>query len=180
MSPGSLARLRALVPPPAQPFEPADPARWPDVEQALGTRLPADYKAFVETYGSGLFDGFLYVFNPFSADEDGNLLDQRHTMLGAYEWRRRQAPAELPLPSFPEPGGLLPLGRTQNGDQLHWLTEGEPDRWPVVVFPARVNEHERYDLGVVDFLAGLLGGELGGGTFPADFLAEQPHRFEPG
>lgn len=33
-----------------------------------------------------------------------------------------------------ELGGLLPWGATSNGDLLCWLTDGDPDTWPTVVW----------------------------------------------
>ena len=40
-----LGRLRQLLPPPADPVEPAWPAGWAEVEGALGTELPSDFNA---------------------------------------------------------------------------------------------------------------------------------------
>jgi SMI1-KNR4 cell-wall len=174
-----LDRLRRLAPPPDTPIETGHPARWPAVEAAIGTTLPADYKVFIATYGTGMFDDFLYVFNPFAGDADVNLLRQREVVLGAHAWLRERVPEAAPLPAFPEPGGLLPLGRTQNGDQLYWLTEGEPDRWPIVAFASRSSEPERHELTLVPFLARLLGGTLGSGVFPPE-LGEDGHVFTPG
>jgi hypothetical protein len=174
-----LDRLRRLAPPPEIPLEPGHPARWPAVEAALGTALPADYKAFVAAYGTGMFDDFLYVFTPFATDSDGNLLRQRDVALQAFTWLRERVPEVAPLPAFPEPGGLLPLGRTQNGDQLFWLTEGEPDGWPVVAFASRSTEPERHELGLVAFLARLLSGTLPTAVFPPE-LGEGVHLFTPG
>jgi hypothetical protein len=28
---------------------------------------------------------------------------------------------------------VLPLGRTDNGDELYWVTDGDPDDWPVAL-----------------------------------------------
>ena len=47
-------------------------------------------------------------------------------MLAAYRQTRARFPERLPLPPFPEQGGVLPLGRTDNGDELYWVTQGPP------------------------------------------------------
>jgi hypothetical protein len=70
----SLERLRSLAPPPDEPLEPGVPEQWKRVEAELGSELPGDFKRFTELYGSGKFDDFLYLLNPFSADPDGNLV----------------------------------------------------------------------------------------------------------
>lgn len=36
------------------------------------------------------------------------------------------------VPLWPEPGGFLPFGDSIDGDQLGWLTCGEPDEWPLI------------------------------------------------
>ena len=114
-----LERLRELLPPPADPVEPGRPGGWPAVERGLGTGLPGDFKAFTELYGSGKMDDFLFLFNPFTAGQDGNLLVEKDRVLTAYRQTRARFPDRLPLPAFPEPGKMLPLGRTDNDDELH-------------------------------------------------------------
>jgi hypothetical protein len=175
----SLDRLREIVPPPATPAETGEQGRWPEVERSLGTSLPADFKAFTATYGSGAFDGFLYLFNPFAPDGPGNLLFEREETLRAYAETRAKFPDKLPLPPFPEPGGVLPLGRSDNGDELYWVTQGDPDGWQVTVLAARASRQETFEQGVTAFLAELLAGRLSTRVFPRSFLDRRPHTFEP-
>jgi hypothetical protein len=174
-----LERLRAVAPPPARPVEAGEPRRWPEVEAAIGTALPGDFKAFTELYGSGKFDDLLYLLNPFAADPDGNLVRQRDPMLAAYAETRAKFPRRLPLPPWPEPGGLLPLGRSDNGNELYWLTEGKPDSWGVVTFAARSTRHERHPHPVTEFLARLLSAELDSKVLPESLQRPTPHRFVP-
>jgi hypothetical protein len=96
-------------------------------------------------------DDFLYLFNPFAAGQDGNLLAEKDRVLAAYRQTRARFPDRLPLPPFPEPGGVLPLGRTDNGDELYWVTDGDPDDWPVA-------------LGRVSRIGGEFGLGAGGGV----------------
>ena len=92
----TLERLRAIVPPPEAPVEAGSEDGWPKVEAALGTALPDDYKRFTQLYGSGKFDDFLWLFNPFTAGEDGNLLDEKDAVLAAYAETRAKFPERLP------------------------------------------------------------------------------------
>lgn len=174
-----LERLRSMVPPPAEPLEPGVPDRWPRVEAELGTGLPDDFKRFTELYGSGKFDDFLYLLNPFAADPAGSLLGASDTMLVAYVQTRAKFPERLSLPPWPEPGGLLPLGRSDNGNELYWLTEGEPANWAVVAFAGRSTQHEIHRHPVTGFLARLLSGELDTRVFPDGFVRRASHRFVP-
>jgi hypothetical protein len=174
-----LDRLLSITPPPATPLEPGVPDGWPWVEAELGTALPEDFKRFTELYGSGKFDDFLYLLNPFAADPAGNLVAARDGMLAAYAETRAKFPDRLPLPPWPEPGGVLPLGRSDNGNELYWLTGGEPASWPVVAFAARSTRHEVHQCPVTEFLARLLSGDLETHVFPERFMRRPSHEFVP-
>jgi hypothetical protein len=174
-----LERLQQVLPPPADPVEPGRPDGWPAVERKLGTELPGDFKAFTELYGSGTVDDFLYLFNPFAVGEDGNLLVEKDRVLAAYRQTRTRFPDRLPLPPFPEPGGLLPLGRTDNGDELYWVTDGDPDQWPVALLEARATLQELHRMPVAEFLAALATNHLASRILPGDVLGRPGHRFIP-
>jgi len=174
-----LERLRELLPPPAEPVEPGRPDGWAAVEATLGTRLPADFKAFTELYGSGTVDDFLYLFNPFASGQGGNLLVEKDQVLAAYRQTRARYPELLPLPPFPDAGGVLPLGRTENGDELYWVTEGDPDDWPVALLESRAALQELHRMPVTGFLAALAANELASRVLPADLLRRPSHRFIP-
>ena len=174
-----LERLRQLLPPPAAPQEPGRPEGWAEVEAAMGTGLPEDFKAFTELYGSGKVDDFLYLFNPFAEGQDGNLLFEKDRVLAAYAETRAKFPQRLPLPPFPEAGGVLPLGRTDNGDELYWATGGATGDWPVVLLEARAARQELHHLPVTGFLAALAAGELVTRVLPEELVHRPTHEFIP-
>jgi hypothetical protein len=98
-------------------------------------------------------------------------------MLAGYRETRAKFPDRLPLPPWPDPGGLLPLGRSDNGNELYWLTGGPADAWPVVAFAGRSTRHEVHRHPVTAFLALLLSGELSTSVFPDSFLRRTAHEF---
>jgi hypothetical protein len=174
-----LERLRSLLPPPANPVEPGRLDGWPAVEAALGTGLPPDFKAFTELYGSGKVDDFLYLFNPFAQGQDGNLLFEKDRVLAAYAETRARFPERLPLPPFPEPGGVLPLGRTDNGDELYWVTRGQPAEWGVALLESRAARQEVHRLPVTGLLTALAAGELQTDVLPDGVVRRPSHEFVP-
>jgi hypothetical protein len=137
-------------------------------------KLPSDYKAFIERYGSGTIDHFLWVLNPFSANKNANLLEQRESILNAVRELKKDWPDQHPYNLFPEPSGLLPFGGSDNGDMVFWLTDGEPDEWRVVVNAARDPEYDRFDCNMTDFLAGILTRRIRSIVFPDGFPSPQP------
>ncbi len=173
-----ITELIALVPPPASPVATGSAEGWRAIARAIGHALPADHRAVIGTYGAGRFDDWLTVFSPFTPDGPGNLLYEQRTILAGYRWRRRAFPDRHLLPAHPEPGGLLPFGRTDNGDELHWLTTGDPQRWTVVTFAARSATPEPFAGGLLPFLIAVLEGRQRPSWLPDDLPAPD-HRFVP-
>ncbi len=154
----SLRSLQQVAPPPSIPLETGTPADWPRAEAALPLALPPDYREFIQAYGSGCFRRFLWPLNPVSEDENLNLAAQAPLLIWGLAEAKKRDTATLPFPVHPEPGGLFPWGRTENGDTLCWLTDDDPARWPVVVAYGAGGAAERFDRSTTTFLFQWLSG----------------------
>lgn len=163
--------------PPARPVEPPTSADM-DVFESEFARLPSDFVSFLETYGTGAVDNFIWIFNPASKNPNLNLLKQAKVQLNTFREIRAQEKGQVPYPLFPEEGGLLPFGITDNGDVLFWKTSADPQQWTIVIADSRAPEYEEHQLALTDFLLKLLDGELSSGIFPDDMPSENP-MFEP-
>lgn len=162
--------LRA-VPPPAEPFEAFD-GPWDLIEKALRTALPQDYKDFVRIYGSGYFMELVRIPVARSREPLGRLVTN------AEFTSRTFFPEDLGTYSFwPTPGGFIPFGSTDFGDQLLWLPRGEPDNWRVVVWGRGFGTYETFDCDMTGFLAGLATGDILPEEFPEILPCE--HLFTP-
>jgi hypothetical protein len=144
-------RWTELVPPPGRP----DPVDWAAVQASLGTALPADYKAYVDTYGLGCVGELFWVLHPAGTPDRLNLGDQ---------WAAAREPAPLLTPP-PRPlgrvPGLLPCAIDEDGGVLHWHADGpDPDRWTVVYRDEDGGAWQPYDLGLVGFLLAVFTGDL--------------------
>lgn len=168
--------LTDILFPPELPIE-NHGSLWPEVEHELEARLPHDYKTFIDSYGTGKINSFILIFNPFSTNQYVNLKDQAHRQLDALRTLIKGGES-CPYPLFPEPGGLLPVGITDNGDVIHWLTKGSSDAWSVVVNDSRSPEYEEFDCDLTSFLASILTRDIRSKIFPESFPNTQP-RFEP-
>jgi hypothetical protein len=149
---------------------------WESLEQRIGTALPADYKNFVDSYGSGYIGQFLIVFCPGLENKNidlENKLEQIKDVL----LQLKMAGEKIPYPIFPEEGGVFPFAQTDNGDFIYWETKGDPDDWPVVVNEARGARWESFGLSMTDFLARILSRRLKCKIFPDDFPPRRP-KFE--
>jgi hypothetical protein len=166
--------LVEIMSPPQNPAE-ASGEPWDRVEARIGTILPDDYKVFIETYGSGRIDPFIWVLNPFSSRKYINLLGQRVMQLSALKEPKDKFDDECPYPLYPESGGLLPCAMTDNGDVIHWLTVGPANEWSIVVNGGRVPVYKSYRMNLTAFLAGLLTGTVRCSIFPQDAFVEKPN-----
>jgi hypothetical protein len=169
-------RLGEVLPPPDNPLEVPDPDGWEEVEGILGARLPADYKSFLSTYGTGSVDGFLLVLNPFSARPALRVQDFGQEMLRVLRENRADGTEEPPFPIHPEPGGLFPWGATDNGDWCYWVTEPttDPERWSIAVNMSRGPEWFSHPGPLTAFLTDLLSGSVRIPFLPDDFPSESP------
>jgi len=165
----TIERLMAVVPPPVAPFEAFHGGAWDLIEAELGTPLPQDYKDFVRLYGCGEFMEFLTIHVPRSRSQYVRLEAEAYAVARlAGELADDELP--FPYPFWPTPGGLLACGKTDNGDNLFWLTRGSPDDWTVVVWGRGSGEFEAFDCGLTDFLAGVATGGIEPEDFPEDML----------
>lgn len=169
-------RILALMPPPRSPVETGTPASWAAAEAALHTSLPADYRRFIETYGSGSIDEFVTVLNAHSSMPSYRLDDYGETMLEVTRELRAGGIVPIPFPLYPEPGGLLPWGVTANGDWGYWIMDpaDSPDAWGVVVSVDRGPDWFRHPGPLTRFLAEILDGSTRVPFFPDDFPSSEP------
>jgi hypothetical protein len=190
-----LERLAGLLPPPA--CEVTAPP-WQAAEVELGFAFPADFRAFVERYGTGEITrparnnpnvGVTAIeVHAISRDASwgrapgfrgfGEMLDSVHRTFSG-------APAEdfsgVVYGFHPDPGGMVSWGTNEAGDEFFWLPTGsDSDQWPVVMWARGPVEAYRFEGGMVKFLLALFDGDhpasslLGGAgiqwTMHADWL----------
>lgn len=174
----SIEALLKVIEPPTNPTEADHEISWHYIESSLGLTLPNDFKEFIQRFGTGALLDFLWVFNPFSSNEYLNFMQQINTQLDALRFLVRDTSLEeCPYSLYPEPGGLLPWGMTENGDILFWCTEGNPKDWTVVVMASRSPTYEEYNESLTGFLAKLILQEIKSRIFPS--LSDSIPLFQP-
>ncbi|MQY31284.1 SMI1/KNR4 family protein [Nocardia aurantia] len=158
----SIPGLTSVLRPSPLPTVAAPP--WADIEQAIGTRLPGDYREFIELYGNGSINHELSVWYPALRRTDARvvltaLVDDTLPEPGSVGEFVDARPGEPELCAFPEPGGLLQWGSTNGADMFFWETAGDdPDQWPVIAFHHFDCTFHRYDGGMADFLTAVADG----------------------
>jgi hypothetical protein len=176
----ALERLAKMVPPPASPLELEREPACLTFSDGEPVHFSPDYLALVDTYGSGWFKesgdiGMIAEIHNPRAVAYRNIFDGEHEFLRrckAEERRGKSGYAAYEI--FPASPGLNQWGYAEGRKAYHWLTEGPPCRWPIIV----MWEFEFFasdDMSVVEFLEKLLAGELDAG-FLAD--AKTPLRLD--
>jgi hypothetical protein len=156
--------LSQILLPPSMPIETS--GSWDNVENQLGTKLPQDYKDFIEVFGSGIIGRFVTVLNPFSSRPGLNLIVQSKLQLAALSVLRDNFSEPNPYKLYPANGGLLPVAITDNGDVVHWLTTEDVTGWTMVVNEARSPDFQHFACNLTTFLAGILNKSITCRAFP--------------
>jgi hypothetical protein len=149
--------LLALVPPPTQPTDPGSESAKAEVEKRLGLPLPKDIYDYASRYGTGMFSDTLIVHNPFAPD----YFDLIGEVSRCYhELKQSEGDAVIPLDVYPTRPGLLVCGSEVNGGMIFWLTDGEPDKWPLILMTVDF-QFERRNSSLTTFLAQVFSGHTG-------------------
>ncbi len=164
----TLEHLARVLPPPTHPYNTGTPDRWDAVEKSLGFVLPADYKEFTDTYGTGLIAGFMVVLNPFVANPPDNLLQGTDRWLEFLRIARTFDEQAIPYSLYPETEGLFPWATTDKEQTLLWHRAGLPDEWATVVCDR--SRCWRYERTMTDLLASWLSWEQVYEPFPVWYL----------
>lgn len=170
----ALESLLEIMTPPVLPVENVGDVDWINIEELLGVGLPADYKQFINVFGTGEIGEFLLPFNPFSKNENLNLLEQIKRRL---DFMRKMIESfgekECPYPLYPHPSGLLPWGCTGNGDMLFWLMDADVNNWAIVVYAPHDELFEHYKESMTSFLEKLITGDIVSQPIPNDFINKE-------
>jgi hypothetical protein len=165
-----ITHLKRIMPPPRKPVSTGTPAQWQAVEKRLTLTLPEDYKQFVGTYGAGSINGHIFIANPFSERDWDNLVERVRSKAAALRHWKQEHPKDIPYDVWPTPGGLLPLGSTDVGDNLFWRTRGKPDAWTIVLSSRGGDGWVELDCGLAAFLRRMFQEDIQVGFWPPEWL----------
>jgi len=147
--------LTVIARPPVHPVGAGAKLDWHREEEKWKLRFPDDYKWLIENYGSGRFTDFFGISNPFHTPA-GDIPHEEFVRLRLEGLRYTQEAIPehaAALPHYPARGGLFPIGYTDNGGTIFWLTQGDPNHWQIVCMTnAYTNDFDRYELSLVAFL----------------------------
>ncbi|ARJ71025.1 hypothetical protein [Paracoccus contaminans] len=159
--------LAAIMPPPAE-TRAAAPQDWAAAEAALNTALPDDFKRYAETWGPAYVGGFLYTCAPAHQNSNVDLVENARYVSDALSTLKSHHPDRYSAAVFPEAGGFLANGRTDNGDFLGWMTRGsDPNAWPAAIWGDEDGAPQVFEgMGFGQMIHGIVAGTLRPEAFP--------------
>ncbi|MEV6995671.1 SMI1/KNR4 family protein [Streptomyces sp. NPDC093228] len=131
---------------------------WAVVEAAWGLEFPSDYKNVIAHYGDVRLGGYLHVIAPTAVTPDTwDEADARRGSMGFITADTRATLADTePTNIDAEPEELVTWGTATSADLFCWLTRGEPDKWPLLVFCHGEDAWVQHDFGMAEFLIRVL------------------------
>lgn len=169
-----LISIIRVMPPPVGKSAGVSSESWRAIQDSLGLELPKDYRDFIDAYGTGRIDDFIWVLSPFAKNQYLNLCSQSKIILDAQKQFHSESGVKSAFTYFPDTNGLFPWGGTDNGDVLFWHCVGDPSRWNVVVRDSRSSRWRSFDLNMTAFLYAVVTKELIVDVFPDDFPSNSP------
>ena len=134
-------------------------------------RFPIDYKLFINNYGEGGINEFLWILSLFSKYENLNTVKKFYEMKEAYEIMKKELPEICEFEFWDDGKGIFPWGVTDNGDELFWnYTENSVD---IVIFSSWYADKQIYSCGIVEFLIKKKKKWKKCSIFPDDFIREE-------
>jgi hypothetical protein len=158
--------LKKIVTPPNTPTNNGSLEQFAEIEIELGLQFPSDYKELIVTYGDGCWQGFWYLLNPFTKNTNLNLIAQAsregasgYDILSA-ERAEKEMEVSYPHAIWPDENGLFPWGITDNGGRFFWVTGGNPAQWPIIYYPSRDPDFQKYEMRIFELVLGAVSGTL--------------------
>jgi hypothetical protein len=164
-----LEKLKQILPPPNRVADVVKKISWEDIEDNIKLTFPDDYKEFIRCYGIGQICDFINIDVPVNF----NLyLEETKNLCNNYLSIKSMFPNKYNYRVYPKPNSLYPLGTTDNGDELWWLTDPNPIKWRIVVYGSRSWDHYEYSMSLSEFLYKILIKTIRCDAFPASFPDE--------
>lgn len=165
----SLSHLKTILVPPHSPSENGDKDVWPPID--VNISFPDDYVDFIKSYGTGRIADFIALFNPFTKNVDLNFFEQKKLILEDFNYLINEDSDYYNYTLYPNKGGLLPVGVTDNGDYFFWVVSNveNSNLWGTAIVASRSPDVEYFDVNITSLLAGILSKKIKPDSLPGNF-----------
>lgn len=168
-----LSHLKIILVPPHSPSENGDKDIWPPID--VNISFPDDYVDFTKSYGTGRIADFIALFNPFTKNDDLDFFEQKKPILEDFNYLIDEDSDYYNYTLYPNKGGLLPVGVTDNGDYFFWVVSNveNSNLWGTAIVASRSPDVEYFDMNITSLLAGILSKKIKPDSLPGNFPYKQ-------
>ncbi|MDE1186003.1 MAG: SMI1/KNR4 family protein [Pantoea sp.] len=165
----TISHLKNILIPPHSQNENGAGETWPLIDGQI--TFPTDYIEFIESYGTGRIADFIAILNPFTKNEDINFFEQKKLILEDFNYLINEDSSYYKYNLYPNKGGLLPVGITDNGDYLFWVVfdAEKSDEWGTAIIASRSPDVEYFNEKITSLLLGVLDKKIKPASFPDAF-----------
>ena len=136
--------------------------RWDHFEkdETIKVNFPKDYQYFIDNLGTGLIREFIWVLNAHSEYDSFNPFQVALSRKKDYEYLFDGVDYSFGYTFFPARNGLLPFGRTINGDYIYWLIDDLKHNKSSILILDEEDELEKFEMSFSEFILAIMKGEL--------------------
>ncbi|MFD6189706.1 hypothetical protein [Streptomyces sp. NPDC060275] len=161
----ALPLLKSLCPPPTHP----------EVGRATrSSTIPASHNDLIETYGTGCFDEFIWIFAVDATSAQLDITERTRELRNILRSKELTAVRHDLGDNGFHVNDLVQWGVTDNADVLAWITRGKPEEWPTSIIQAGQLRAVVSPRSSTATILDLLTGSTVVPFFPPDFPGDQP------
>ena len=143
---------------------------WEKIEQQFDIKFPLEYKAFIDKYGGGAINDFLWILSPFSENVNLNSVSVFQNMKHYEALAKEQNNYESPFDFYDGMEGLFPFALSDNGDEIFF--DYKNGNINIEVYESREMEPVVFTSGFNKFLIDILSNNQYKGLFADEFLLD--------
>lgn len=133
-----------------------EPRDWGRMRAPNGAPFPSDYRAFIDRFGGGYFEGTFNVLDVEQVDGQSGMEEMRAETMNAYSMWGNGRPEDNAYSVWegaPESVEMWAWGVSGSADIVCWdISADDPESWATIVWDQTAWEWTRYELGFSEFL----------------------------
>ena len=144
--------------------------QWEKIENKIEIKFPPEYKAFIDTYGVGAINDFLWILSPFCENDNLNAVKVFENMKYYDAIAKENNHYESPFVFYDGFEGLFPFAISDNGDEVFFNYKN--GNINIEVYESRKMKPVIFEGDFCKFLIDILSNKQYKGLFADDFVSD--------
>lgn len=130
------------------------PVNWVQASSVIGSSFPDDYRRMIDKLGPGEIGDEIVVKAPGLYTPDGDLFWHSNQIVSGLESAVRTVGSKALPEGVRSAKSLLSWGYSPSGATFFWITDGDPEKWPIAV--ASESSWRVMEYGIAEFIVRFL------------------------